>query len=133
MFYTRQVKNLAISKILNGFLVKNQFNFDLLGNHITFKEGYMVGGLIKSHIVNMSDSIETIVNAVSSKLDELLIIRNHLAKPDNIVIGFWKDENNDIYIDISQNILDKTTSLEVGRERGEKAIYDIINDTSIYL
>jgi hypothetical protein len=132
MFYTNDIRNLAISKILNGFLVKNQFNFDILGKHITFKDGYMVGGITKSTIVEMTDTIETIVKAISSKIDELIIIKNHAKKPDNIVIGFWK-EGNTIYIDISQNINDRDKAIISGKERGEKAIYDIINDTSIYL
>jgi hypothetical protein len=132
MFYTNEIRNLAISKILNGFLIKNQFNFDILGKHITFKKGYMVGGITKSTIVEMTDTIETIVKAIGSKIDELIIIKNHSAKPDNIVIGFWK-EGNTVYIDISQNINDREKAIIIGKESGEKAIYDIINDTSIYL
>lgn len=132
MLYTREVRNLAISKMLNGFLVKNQFNFDVLGEHVAFKEGYMVGGIVKSTIVEMSDTIDTIVKAISDKIDDLIIIKNNTEKPDNIVIGFWNDEGT-IHIDISQNINNRETALAVGKKRNEKAIYDIINDTSIYL
>ena len=132
MIYTTQIKNLAISKILNGFLAKNQYNFDLFGQHVAFDTGYMVGGIITSTLFNVNDTLEQIVAKIGNKLEELLILKNMTSNPQHIVLGLWQ-ENDTVYIDISQNINDVQTAMQFAKARGEKAIYDIINQNSIYL
>ena len=47
-------------------------------------------------------------------------------------IGLWLD-NNKMYIDISINIIDKVEALEFGKKNKQLAIYDIVNNDSIYL
>ena len=50
----------------------------------------------------------------------------------NMYIGLWLD-NNIMYIDISVNIIDKAEALEFGKRNKQLAIYDIVNNDSIYL
>lgn len=51
---------------------------------------------------------------------------------NNIYIGLWLDSNI-MYIDISINIIDKVEALEFGKYNKQLAIYDIVNNDSIYL
>ena len=51
---------------------------------------------------------------------------------NNLYIGLWLD-NNIMYIDISINIIDKVEALEFAKKNKQLAIYDLINNDSIYL
>ena len=86
--------------------------------------GYMVsiyGQETKLDIQN----VEEIKKAI---LQKQKIVKNY----NNLFIGLWIDEN-DIYIDISINIIDKTEALEFGKKNKQLAIYDLKNNDSLYL
>lgn len=86
--------------------------------------GYMVsiyGQETKLDIQN----VEEIKKAI---LQKQKIVKNY----NNLFIGLWIDKN-DIYIDISINIIDKTEALEFGKKNKQLAIYDSKNNDSIYL
>lgn len=51
---------------------------------------------------------------------------------NNMYIGLWLDSGI-MYIDISININDKVEALEFGKYNKQLAIYDIVNNDSIYL
>lgn len=52
-------------------------------------------------------------------------------------IGGWLDVNdtniNNFYMDISVNVKDKEKAIEIARENGQLAIFDVVNCETIYL
>jgi hypothetical protein len=69
------------------------------------------------------------INGIKKAIEEKQKI---IKDKNNIYIGLWLD-NNIMYIDISINIQDKTEALEFAKYNKQLAIYDIINNDSIYL
>lgn len=47
-------------------------------------------------------------------------------------IGCWIDEGI-VYFDISINVESRSLALTIARDNNQKAIYDVVNDKSIYL
>ncbi len=88
------------------------------------KKGYMVS-LEGTETQTQGDDYQAIKKAIKEKQE---IIKDK----DNLYIGLWLD-NNIMYIDISINIQDKTEALEFGKYNKQLAIYDLINNDSIYL
>lgn len=88
------------------------------------KRGYMVS-LEGTETQTQGDDYQAIKKAIEEKQE---IIKNK----NNMYIGLWLD-NNIMYIDISINIQDKTEALEFGKYNKQLAIYDIVNNDSIYL
>lgn len=69
------------------------------------------------------------INGIKKAIEEKQkIIKNK----NNMYIGLWLDSNI-MYVDISININDKVEALEFGKYNKQLAIYDIINNDSIYL
>lgn len=88
------------------------------------KRGYMVS-LEGTETQTKGDDHQAINQAIKEKQE---IIKDK----DNLYIGLWLD-NNIMYIDISININDKIEALEFAKYNKQLAIYDIINNDSIYL
>ena len=88
------------------------------------KKGYMIS-LEGTETQTQGDDYQAIKKAIKEKQE---IIKDK----DNLYIGLWLD-NNIMYIDISINIQDKTEALEFGKYNKQLAIYDLINNDSIYL
>lgn len=88
------------------------------------KKGFMVS-LEGTESQVAGNDYNEIMKAIESK-KELIKDRN------NLYIGLWLD-NNIMYIDISINIQDKTEALEFGKYNRQLAIYDLVNNDSIYL
>lgn len=86
--------------------------------------GFMVS-LEGAEVQKNINDINGIKKAIEEKQE---IIKNK----NNMYIGLWLD-NNIMYIDISINIQDKTEALEFAKYNKQLAIYDIINNDSIYL
>lgn len=86
--------------------------------------GYMVS-LEGAESQVKGEDYQAIMKAIEEKQE---IIKNK----NNMYIGLWLD-NNIMYIDISINIQDKTEALEFAKYNKQLAIYDIINNDSIYL
>ena len=86
--------------------------------------GYMVS-LEGTETQTQGDDYQAIKKAIEEKQE---IIKNK----DNLYIGLWLD-NNIMYIDISININDKVEALEFAKYNKQLAIFDIINNDSIYL
>lgn len=68
---------------------------------------------------------QAIIKAIEEK-------QNIIKDNDNLYIGLWLD-GGIMYIDLSINIQDKTEALEVAKRNKQLAIYDLINNDSIYL
>lgn len=93
-------------------------------NNFTSNRGFMVslkGEEVKTEINN----IEEIKKEIEKKKEKIKNI-------DNIYIGLWVD-NGLMYIDISIYIVDYLEALEVARNNDQLAIYNLKDNTSIYL
>lgn len=86
--------------------------------------GYMVS-LEGAESQVQGDDYNEIMKAIESKQE---IIQDR----DNLYIGLWLD-NGIMYIDVSINIKDKVDALEFGKYNKQLAIYDLMNNDSIYL
>lgn len=87
-------------------------------------KGFMVS-LEGTETQTQGDDYQAIKQAIKDKQE---IIKDN----NNMYIGLWLD-NNIMYIDISINIIDKAEALEFAKYDKQLAIYDIINNDSIYL
>lgn len=88
------------------------------------KRGYMVS-LEGAESQVKGDDYQAIKKAIEEKQT---IIKDN----DNLFIGLWLD-GGVIYVDLSINIKDKAEALEVAKKNKQLAIYDLINNDSIYL
>lgn len=88
------------------------------------KRGYMVS-LEGTETQTKGDDYQAIKKAIEEKQE---IIKDS----NNMYIGLWLDSGI-MYIDISINISDKVEALEFAKYNKQLAIYDIINNDSIYL
>lgn len=86
--------------------------------------GFMVS-LEGTETQTQGDDYQAIKKAIEEKQ---AIIKDN----NNMYIGLWLDSNI-MYIDISININDKVEALEFGKYNKQLAIYDIVNNDSIYL
>lgn len=88
------------------------------------KKGFMVS-LEGTETQTKGDDYQAIKKAIEEKQE---IIKNK----NNMYIGLWLDSGI-MYIDISINISDKVEALEFAKYNKQLAIYDLINNDSIYL
>lgn len=88
------------------------------------KRGYMVS-LEGTETQAQGDDYQAIKKAIKEK-QEIIKDKN------NMYIGLWLDSGI-MYIDISINIIDKVEALEFGKYNKQLAIYDLVNNDSIYL
>lgn len=86
--------------------------------------GFMVS-LEGTETQTQGDDYQAIIKAIEEKQ---AIIKDK----NNMYIGLWLDSNI-MYIDISINIIDKVEALEFGKYNKQLAIYDLVNNDSIYL
>lgn len=87
-------------------------------------KGFMVS-LEGTETQTQGDDYQAIKQAIKDKQE---IIKDN----NNMYIGLWLDSNI-MYIDISINIIDKVEALEFAKYNKQLAIYDLINNDSIYL
>ena len=88
------------------------------------KRGFMVS-LEGTETQTKGDDYNAIKKAIEEKQT---IIKDNT----NLFIGLWLDSGI-MYIDISINIIDKVEALEFAKKNKQLAIYDLINNDSIYL
>lgn len=88
------------------------------------KRGYMVS-LEGTETQTQGDDYQAIIKAIEEKQ---AIIKDK----NNMYIGLWLDSDI-MYIDISINIIDKVEALEFAKYNKQLAIYDLVNNDSIYL
>jgi hypothetical protein len=48
-------------------------------------------------------------------------------------VGKDKQGNTWVYLDVSQNLFDLDGAMQMARAAKQEAIYDVVNDTSLYL
>lgn len=88
------------------------------------KRGYMVS-LEGTETQAQGEDYQAIKKAIEEK-------QKIIKDKNNMYIGLWLDSGV-MYIDISINIIDKVEALEFGKYNKQLAIYDLVNNDSIYL
>ena len=88
------------------------------------KKGFMVS-LEGTETQTKGDDYQAIMKAIEEKQ---AIIKNN----NNLFIGLWLD-GGIMYVDVSINIKDKAEALEFAKRNKQLAIFDLINNDSIYL
>ena len=88
------------------------------------KEGYMVS-LEGAESQVKGEDYQAIIKAIEEKQE---IIKDNKG----LFIGLWLDEGI-MFIDVSINIEDRAEALEFAKRNKQLAIYDIVNNDSIYL
>lgn len=88
------------------------------------KKGFMVS-LEGTESQVAGNDYNEIMKAIADKKE---IIKDR----DNLYIGLWLDDNI-MYVDISININDKIEALEFAKYNRQLAIFDLVNNDSIYL
>lgn len=88
------------------------------------KNGFMVS-LEGTETQTQGNNYKAIIKAIEEK-------QKLIKDKNNLYIGLWLD-NNIMYIDISINIINKVEALEFGKKNKQLAIYDLVNNDSIYL
>lgn len=88
------------------------------------KRGYIVS-LKGTETQTKGDDYQAIIKAIEEKQ---AIIKDK----NNMYIGLWLDTDI-MYIDVSINIIDKAEALEFAKYNKQLAIYDLVNNDSIYL
>ena len=86
--------------------------------------GFMVS-LEGTETQTQGNDYNAIIKAVEEK-QELI------KDKKNMYVGLWLD-NGIMYIDVSINIINKVDALEFGKYNKQLAIYDLVNNDSIYL
>lgn len=114
----------------NGFSVDK----DLNGYNPT-REAYAVGGA--NHSVEVVDnnllSFNTFQEIMELKIEFMkrqLQIQPH---PYTQVIGAWVNDDNYVYIEVSDIVFDREEAIALGKEREEEAIWDFKNNCEIKL
>ena len=90
------------------------------------KTGYMVGGVVPSRTVDAAAGRA----AISSVIREFYSENRAVLKRPGTYLGTWVDGGK-VYIDISQRTGTKKRALELGRARGELAVYDVARGESV--
>lgn len=88
------------------------------------KKGYMVS-LEGTETQTKGDDYQAIIQAIEKK-------QATIKDSKDLYIGLWLD-GGIMYIDISINIKDKVEALEFAKYNKQLAIYDLVNNDSIYL
>lgn len=109
-------------------IIKNNGGFSINANGDSPKNGYMV---------SVKDMFQLKLSDITdNEIEKLEIELNNLEKQGykNGYIGGWLDSETDIvYLDISYNFRSLGLALSEASNTNQLAIYDIANDTSIYL
>lgn len=116
-----------LSKVYNETIVNQGCSYSLNNGNFNPKNGYFVGGFVKSMVVHLSEFNE-------SHLRNFILCNSPLLSLDNAYLGTWIDtETNLVHIDVSMLIDNLVSALDTASLYNEIAIYDNANGKSIYL
>lgn len=105
--------------------------FDKDGVLQRFDQGYMVGGIVPSHVIAPSPNLwpSDYVEAIRT------FAREHraLLSQDFYYLGTWKDEVGRLHLDISEHLADRHDAIIKGMGRNELAIWDNAASTEVML
>lgn len=101
-------------------LENNGGTFTFSGAQVLHRRGYYVGGLVPTAIVPVAGGVAFLAKSLAR------FARQHaavLTTGQDVYLGTWVNEGN-VYIDATEWAADRDRALELGRERGELAIWD---------
>lgn len=109
--------DLDFGHLLSSLLLDGGFSVNLNGDEPT--DGFMVGGLVPS--------VEIVAKDIRAS-DLARFVAEHEDILDNLscFFGSWNDEGT-IVLDVSDNIEDGLWAYIVAQNRGQKAIWDVVN------
>ena len=119
----------------NGFSVDKD-----LDGYSPVVEAYAVGGA--NHSVEVVDnnllSFNTFREIMELKIEFIENTERYFRNVDPIgkyqqVIGAWVNDDNYVYIEVSDIVFDREEAIALGKERGEEAIWDFKNNCEITL
>jgi len=118
------------------FLVQESEGFSVRGNDLltyAAKEGYAVGGAEPAVGVFKCMNDDLSFRVFNREMNRL----QSVVTDPNQVIGAWVDVVDDpkgvAYLELSDIVHDRKQAIELGKEREEKAIYDLWNNEEIKL
>ena len=91
---------------------------------IALMEGYVVGGEVKALTIDNSNPRWWKITMIERWLDKLPIGQR--------LVGSWVDGNT-LYVDAVRIVKDEAVAINLAKQRGEVAIYDVRNQHSIYI
>lgn len=111
----------TLAEIKRQIAIYGGATFDSKGRDLSLAHGYMV---------SLADC-ETIVSLES--LNERLLKKYFkLARKKHAYFGLWLD-GKELFLDISIKIEDKAAARKIGKHNGQRAIFDLARQESIYL
>lgn len=94
-----------------------------LVHRTTPTHGYMVGGKAWTMVTRQPDLED---------LQEYVFIHREYFRRNDHYLGWWW-EGDKLHFDVSENFPHKALAMNVAKDRGEKAIYDISKGVDIYI
>lgn len=94
---------------------------------------FLVGGAYEGLVMEFSESKSyEDVHAAMELLREAVVGLQE-DSDDPVVIGYWLDsmDDNRVYFDVSNMLLDESEAIALARSRGELAIYDMANGRDV--
>lgn len=120
----------APKHVLKSTRINGGATIDLTGAPVSRSHGYFVAG--------MPEGVATLDKGdTQAALDMLNFYFDLISTPEyessyGKFLGTWID-GDDLYIELSEYVPNKEIAMNLARERGELAIFDIANGESIYL
>lgn len=99
-------------------LKNNGGTFTPAGHAVLLRHGYMVGGVVPTHVEVLHD-----VAQVADTLEWFAHKHADILESHVTFLGTWIDGGR-VYLDVSQHVVKREDALALGRARGELAIWD---------
>jgi hypothetical protein len=102
------------------------------GTYIATASGIEPAPFTKGFYVSLA-GLETVIsrNALSAELfEQVTSAYASLALQNDGLVGVWESDG-DVYFDVSQHVEDRNDALQLGKDRNQKAIWDIGNGEEI--
>jgi hypothetical protein len=88
-------------------------------------DGYMVALVGHEEIVPVQAlTVDRLVRYVKTHADALL------TEQGNTYLGAWR-AGDDVYLDVSERVASRAKALFLGAERGQLAVWDVVNSSEI--
>lgn len=109
--------------VFNSIMQNNGASYNLHTRTLNPDAGYMVAIPGFESIVDIPVDLNKFQDEVTAYCINKDMWNKIATNPDNIYLGFWLHEGK-LYIDLTENIIDKDDAILAGNERNQIAIYD---------
>ena len=111
------------------FTIQDWHGFSVKHDLSTYEGGgYAVGGASKCYEIGADGlSFNRFVEIMTDLCEQTR------GKASRLLIGGWVDDHGMAYLELSDIVQDRAEAIALGKEREEKAIYDLWNDEEITL